>query len=315
MFNKILVKNGKRVASLLAAALMLCGLAGCSERETVSSAPESVSSVPQSVPDENSEAAQNLETSSDNGDENAMQSIPDAELNDNREESPEKTNAASRSKLREPIMGGSFTVEPPVYPWNDADVKTAWRMTDYYDIMTTFSDCVFLDFTGDDIPEMLMINDGHIFYIFQKSGEEISLLAKSDITALLYDSAFLIDPPMEENGFHYGEVDENYTNINYSRDKFAVFEDSNKQKYIVMFGWSGILGLVCEIKRIEIHGDEITLPVVYRWGLFKELGYDAMNIVMRYKKHLGDDNYEEVPKEEISDFLNSLTICTDLPER
>ena len=35
MFNKILVKNGKRAASLLAAALMLCGLAGCSERKTV----------------------------------------------------------------------------------------------------------------------------------------------------------------------------------------------------------------------------------------------------------------------------------------
>ena len=315
MFNKILVKNGKRAASLLAAALMICGLVGCSEKETVSSAPKSVSSVLQSVPDENSEAAQNLETSSDNGDENVMQSIPDAELNDNREESSDKPTAASRNELQEPFTSGSFTVEPPVYPWTDDDVKTAWRMTDYYDIMTTFSDCVFLDFTGDDIPEMLMVCGSTIFYIFRKEGDDVSLFAKSELDGAIYRGGFLPDPPMEENEFHYDEVDENYTNINYSRCKFAVFEDGGKQRYIIIFTWSGILGLTSEIKKIEIQDGVISFPVVYRWGLFKELGYDAMNMVMRYKKHLGDDNYEEVPKEEISDFLNSLAICTDLPER
>ena len=294
----------KKVTSMLTAFALLCGLAGCGKKETESSVLGGVSSV-----------KQGSETSSDNGYASVPQSVPDTELDDTHEESLYKSNTASRKELREPLTPGSFTVEPPVYPWNDDDVKTAWRMTYYYDIMTTFSDCVFLDFTGDNIPEMLMLSDGVVFYIFQKSGDDVFLFAESKVDPHILNGAFLIDPPMEENGFHYGEVDENYTNINYSRDKFAVFEDSSKQKYIVMFAWSGILGLVCEIKRIEIHGDEITLPVVYRWGLFKELGYDAMNIVMRYKKHLGDDNYEEVPKEEISDFLNSLTICTYLPEK
>lgn len=311
MLNKIFVKNGKRAASLLAAALMLCGLVGCSERETISSAPESVSSVPQSVPDENSEAAQNLETSSDNGDENVMQSIPDVELNDNREESTDKTNAASRKELQEPFTSGSFTVEPPVYPWTDDDVKTAWTMTVYYNKMTTFSDCVFLDFTGDDIPELLLVcGADKLFHILQKNGDDISLLARSYTDPHILNGVFLIDPPMEENEFHYDDPHKVF-----SRDKFAVFEDSSKQRYIVIYSWSGTLGLTCEIKKIEMQDDVITFPVVYRWGLFKEMGYDAINNVIRYKKHLGDDNYEEVPKEEISDFLNSLTICTYLSEK
>ena len=87
MLNKIFVKNGKRAASLLAAALMICGLAGCSEKETVSSAPDSVSSALQSVPDERAEAAQNVGTSFDNSITSAPQSPLAEELNNSGQNS------------------------------------------------------------------------------------------------------------------------------------------------------------------------------------------------------------------------------------
>ena len=288
----------KKAAALLTAIVLLCGLAGCGKKEVENSAPESVSSVAQIVPEEKSEAVQSSETNSENDTVIVAQSAAGAYPigNDSRE-------------LSEPFTQGSFTVEPPVYPWNYDDVKTAWRMTYEYKTMTTFSDCVFLDFTGDDIPEMLLVcGYGKVFYIFQKSGDAVSLFAKSEVDGAIYRGGFLPDPPMDENDFHYDDPD-----INYSRGKFAVFEDSNKQRYIIIFTWSGILGLTSEIKKIEIQDGEITFPVVYRWGMFKELGYDAMNIVLRYKKHLGDDNYEEVPRQEIEDYLKSLKIVTEVP--
>lgn len=52
----------KKVALLLTAAALLCGLAGCGKKETSSPVPESVSS----VPEEKSEAVQSSETDSDN---------------------------------------------------------------------------------------------------------------------------------------------------------------------------------------------------------------------------------------------------------
>ena len=297
----------KKITAMLTAFALLCGLAGCGNKETGSSAPERVSSVLQSVPDGESEAA-----SSDNGTAGVPQSAPDAELNDTYEESLYKSNAASRNELREPLTYGSFTVEPPVYPWNDDDVKKAWSMTYYYDIMTTFSDCVFLDFTGDDIPEMLMLNDGVVFYIFKKDGDNVFLFAESKVDPHILNGAFMIGPPMEEDEFDFAGFSAFEPNKNFSRDKFAVYEDSSKQRYIVIYSWSGTLGMTCEIKRIEIQDGVISFPVVYRWGLFKELGYDSMNMVMRYKKHLGDDNYEEVPRQEIEDYLKGLTIVTQL---
>ena len=293
----------KKITAMLTAAALLCGLAGCGNKETESSAAESFSS----VPDEKSEAA-----SSDNDTASVPQSAPDTDLDDIREESLYKSNAA-RNELREPLTPGSFTVEPPVYPWNGDDVKTAWGMTYYYDIMTTFSDCVFLDFTGDDIPEMLMISDGVVFYIFQKDGDDVFLLAESKVDPHILNGAFMIDPPMEEDEFDFAGFSAFEPNKNFSRDKFAVYEDSSKQRYIVIYSWSGTLGMTCEIKRIEIQDGVISFPVVYRWGLFKELGYDSMNMVMRYKKHLGDDNFEEVPRQEIEDYLKGLTIVTQMP--
>ena len=295
MFDKSFCK---KPAALLTAAALFCGLAGCGNKETANSVPDSVSSVLQSVPDEKSEAAQGMETSSDNNAVIVSQSAGSANPIGN-----------TSSDLSEPFTQGSFTVEPPVYPWNYDDEKTAWRMTYEYKTMTTFSDRVFLDFTGDDIPEMLLVcGYGKVFYIFQKSGDAVSLFAKSEVDGAIYRGGFLPDPPMEEDEFHYDDPD-----INYSRGKFAVFEDSDKQRYIIIFTWSGTLGLTSEIKKIEIQDGVITFPVVYRWGLFKELGYDAMNIVMRYKKHLGDDNYEEVPRQEIEDYLKGLTIVTQMP--
>lgn len=298
----------KKAAAVLTSAALLCSLAGCGKKETGSSATESVSSVPQSVYDESSEAA-----GSDNGDASVPQSAPDAELNDNREEGLYRSNAASRKELQEPLTPGSFTVEPPVYPWNDDDVKTAWSMTYYYDIMTTFSDCVFLDFTGDDIPEMLMLSDGVVFYIFKKDGDDVLLFAESKVDPHILNGAFMIGPPMEEDEFDFAGFSAFEPNKNFSRDKFAVYEDSGKQRYIVIYSWSGTLGMTCEIKRIEIQDGVISFPVVYRWGLFKEMGYDSINMVMRYKKHLGDDEYEEVSRQEIEDYLKSLKIVTEVP--
>ena len=179
-------------------------------------------------------------------------------------------------------------------------------MTVYYNKMSTFSDCVFVDFTGDNIPEMLMVcGYDKLFHIFQKNGDDISLLARSYTDPHIYNGVFLIAPPMEENEFHYDEP-----NKVVSRDKFAVFEDSSKQRYIVIYSWSGTLGLTCEIKKIEIQDGVITFPVVYRWGLFKEMGYDAINNVMRYKKRVSEDLYEEVQQSEIAEFLKGLSIIT-----
>ena len=71
----------RKVAALLTVAVLLCGLVGCRERETVSSAPDGVSSAPQSVPDERAEAAQSVGTSSDNSVAGAPQSTPAEALN------------------------------------------------------------------------------------------------------------------------------------------------------------------------------------------------------------------------------------------
>lgn len=191
--------------------------------------------------------------------------------------------------LSEPFTNGSFTVQTPVLPWSDADVETAWLMTEHYDKMTTFSDCVFIDFTGDGVAEMLFVC-GHdkIFYIFQKNGNIVSLLAKSNLDAHICNGAFLTEPPLTESDFIGVELDEYY-----SRDKFAVLEDNDKQKYLVIISWSGTLGEVCEIKKIEIQGEKITFPVVYRWGLFKEVGNSSVNMIMKYQKY-NEQGYESV---------------------
>ena len=286
----------KKITAILSAAALLCSLAGCGNKETGSSAPESVSGVEQSVSDESSEAAQGSETSSDNEAVTVSQSADVARPIGN----------TTRDKLK-PFTEGSFTVEAPVYPWTDGDVTTAWRMTDSYDNWTAFRDCVFLDFTGDGIPELLLVCGAENFYIFQKDGDTVSLSAQSGVDPHICNGVFLLEPPIEENEFDYAHPEKYYP-----RDKFAVFEDGKGQRYLVNYAWDGMIGLICEIKKIEIRDGEITFPVVYRWGLFKELGYDAMNIVMRYKKHLGDGNYEEIPKQEIEDHLKGLTIVTQL---
>lgn len=294
MFYKIFCK---KVAALLTAIVLLCELAGCGNKETANSVPDSVSSVLQSIPDEKSEAAQGAETSSDNNTVTVSQSADVARPIGNN----------TRDKLK-PFTEGSFTVEAPVYPWTDDDVKTAWRMTDSYDNWTTYRDCVFLDFTGDNIPELLLVCGAESFYLFHKDGDTVSLSAKSAVDPHICNGVFLLEPPIEENEFDFAHPEKYYP-----RDKFAVFEDGKGQRYLVNYAWDGMIGLIGEIKKIEIQDGVITFPVVYRWGLFKELGYDAMNIVMRYKKHLGDNNYEEVPKQEIEDFLNTLTIVTQMP--
>lgn len=219
-----------------------------------------------------------------------------------------KTNDVTSPNLSKPFTNGSFTVQNPVSPWSDADVKAAWLMTDHYDKMSTFSDCVFADFTGDDIAELLLVC-GHdkIFYIFQKDDDAVSLLAKSKPDPHIFNGVFLTDPPVDESDFTDVELDEYYY-----RDKFAVFEDIDKQKYLVIISWSGTLGEICEIKKFEIQGEKIMFSVVYRWGLFKEMGYNSMDMVMRYKKCIekgGEDFYEEIQQREISDFLKNITIC------
>lgn len=120
-------------------------------------------------------------------------------------------------------------------------------MTEHYDKMTTFSDCVFIDFTGDGVAEMLLVC-GHdkIFYIFQKNGDAISLLSKSNLDTHICNGVFLTEPPLTESDFINVELDEYYC-----RDKFVVFEDNDKQKYLVIISWSGTLGEVCEIKRLK----------------------------------------------------------------
>lgn len=206
-------------------------------------------------------------------------------------------------ELSQPFTNGSFTIQKPVSPWSEGDVKTAWQMTDYYGKMSTFSDCIFADFTGDNIAEMLLVC-GHdmIFYIFQKSGETASLLAKSELDAHIANGVFLTNPPLEENDFTDVALEEYY-----KLDKFSVFEDSDKQKYLVIISWSGTLGEVCEIKKIDVKDGKINFPVVYRWGLFKEMSENSMDTVMKYQK-FSESGFVDVDKREIGDFISDLAI-------
>lgn len=205
-------------------------------------------------------------------------------------------------ELSQPFTNGSFTVQKPVSPWSEGDVKTAWQMTDYYGKMSTFSDCIFTDFTGDNIAEMLLVcGNDKIFYIF-KSGETVSLLAKSELDAHIANGVFLTNPPLEESDFTDVALDEYY-----KLDKFSVFEDSDKQKYLVIISWSGTLGEVCEIRKIDVKDGKIDFPVVYRWGLFKEMSENFMDTVMKYQK-FSESGFVDVDKREIGNFLSALAM-------
>ena len=65
--------TGKKVIAMLAAGVLLCGLAGCDKKDTGNSVPNNVQSTPQSVPESKPEAAQSTGTSSDNGVSSAPQ--------------------------------------------------------------------------------------------------------------------------------------------------------------------------------------------------------------------------------------------------
>lgn len=226
-----------------------------------------------------------------------LEVIGNSSVNDNSD----KANYVTPSDLSEPFTNGSFTIQEPVSPWNENDIQTAFEMTAHYNIMTNFSDCIFADFTNDDIPEMLLIC-GHdrIFYCFEKHNDTISLLAKSETDSHICNGVFLSSPPLSELDFANDDED-----VFYNQDKFTLYNGIDEQKYFIVYSWSGTLGEICEIKKIEIQGNEITFPVVYRWGLFKEIGYDSMNAVMRYQKAY-QNTYEDTSQEEISDFLDIL---------
>lgn len=69
MFNNLnhrFGEKGKSAAALLAAAVLLCGLTGCSKSETDSSAPDSAASVPQSTSVTETKDSQSSEVNSDN---------------------------------------------------------------------------------------------------------------------------------------------------------------------------------------------------------------------------------------------------------
>ncbi len=218
-----------------------------------------------------------------------------------------KSNYITQPDLSEPFTNGSFTIQEPVSPWNDVDIETAWEMTEHYNKMRTFSDCVFVDFTDDNTAEMLLVcGNEKIFYIFEKCDDSISLLAKSEIDSHIYNGVFLSKPPLTEPDFTNVEVEQFYI-----RDKFTIYESSDKQKYLIVFSWSGTLGELCEVKKIKIQGNKISFPVAYRWGLFKEMDYDSMNAVMRYQKAC-ENTYEDIRQEEICDFINSLNSATDM---
>lgn len=63
---------GKRIFALLAAAVLLCGLAGCGKKDTGSSAPNRVSS----VPEKESEPAQSSATGTGTSSDNSVSSVP-----------------------------------------------------------------------------------------------------------------------------------------------------------------------------------------------------------------------------------------------
>lgn len=208
-----------------------------------------------------------------------------------------------KPELSQPFTNGSFTVQKPVSPWSEGDVKSAWQMTASYGKMNSFSDCVFADFTGDNIAEMLLVcGNDKIFYIFQKSGETVSLLAKSELDAHIANGVFLTNPPLEESEFTDVALDEYY-----KLDKFSVFEDSDKQKYLVIISWSGTLGEVCEIRKIDVKDGKIAFPVAYRWGLFKEMSENFMDTVMKYQK-FSESGFVDVYKREIGNFLSALAM-------
>ncbi len=218
-----------------------------------------------------------------------------------------KSSYIAQPDLSKPFTNGSFTIQEPVYPWNNVDIETAWKMTEHYNKMQTFSDCVFLDFTDDDVPEMLLICGwDRIFYIFEKGNDTISLIAKSQVDSHISNGVILSNPPFTELDFTNDDKD-----VFYSRDKFTVYKGDNEQKYLIVYLWSGTLGEICEIKSIQIQGNKIIFPVVFRWGLFKELGYDSMNTVMRYQKAC-EDTYKDIRQEEIRDFIKSLNSATDM---
>lgn len=75
MFDKIFCK---KAAALLTAAALLCGLAGCGNKKTENSAPDSVSSVLQSVPDAETSVSQSSVVSIDSTDSPDAQSAPTA---------------------------------------------------------------------------------------------------------------------------------------------------------------------------------------------------------------------------------------------
>ena len=65
MLKKLIRRMGKRAVAVLAAAVLLYGLAGCGKKEAGSSAPDSVSSVPQSVPNAETSISQSSVVSTD----------------------------------------------------------------------------------------------------------------------------------------------------------------------------------------------------------------------------------------------------------
>lgn len=176
-----------------------------------------------------------------------MEVIGNSSVNDNSD----KANYVTPSDLSEPFTNGSFTIQEPVSPWNENDIQTAFEMTAHYNIMTTFSDCIFADFTNDDIPEMLLIcGYDRIFYIFEKHNDTISLLAKSETDSHICNGVFLSSPPLSELDFANDDED-----VFYNQDKFTLYNGIDEQKYFIVYSWSGTLGEICEIKKIEILGN------------------------------------------------------------
>ena len=70
--------TGKKVIALLTAAALLCGLAGCGNKETENSVPESVSSVPQSIPNAETSISQSSVVNADSTGSPDAQSAPTA---------------------------------------------------------------------------------------------------------------------------------------------------------------------------------------------------------------------------------------------